>query len=109
MVKMKALRDFPYAGKRLKKGDEFDCRGESDAKTLSAVGFAQRHVPVVVVAAPVTPTISYATRALVTPRPYVRRAEVDKPVEKPAEKPEKPVAAEKPTEKTTTRRQSRDE
>lgn len=41
-VPMIASKGFPYAGRRLKAGDSFNARGESDARTLEAVRFAQR-------------------------------------------------------------------
>jgi hypothetical protein len=56
-VPMKARRSFPYAGKRLKAGDEFQARGESDARVLAAIGHAER-----VVAAPAA--ASYSTRMM---------------------------------------------
>jgi hypothetical protein len=61
-VPMKARRSFPYAGKRLKAGDEFQARGESDARVLAAIGHAER-----VIAAPAAPPIAatgYSTRMM---------------------------------------------
>jgi hypothetical protein len=54
-VLMKARRSFPYAGKRLKAGDEFRATGESDARVLAAIGHAER----VTVVAP-----AYSTRMM---------------------------------------------
>lgn len=45
-VPLQALRAFPYAGRRLKAGDQFEARGESDARLLCAIGHATRHVQV---------------------------------------------------------------
>ncbi len=60
-VPMKARRSFPYAGKRLKAGDQFQASGESDARVLAAIGHAER-VTVVAPAAPVAP--AYSTRMM---------------------------------------------
>ena len=43
-VPLQALRAFPYASRRLKPGDQFEARGESDARLLCAIGHATRHV-----------------------------------------------------------------
>ncbi len=43
-VPLQALRSFPYAGRRLKAGDQFPAKGESDARVLVAIGHATRHV-----------------------------------------------------------------
>lgn len=45
-VPLQALRAFPYASRRLKPGDQFEARGESDARLLCAIGHATRHVQV---------------------------------------------------------------
>lgn len=45
-VSMKARRGFVYAGKRLRAGDQFQARGESDARILAGVGHAERVVVV---------------------------------------------------------------
>ncbi len=45
-VPLQALRSFPYAGRRLKAGDQFPAKGESDARVLVAIGHATRHVQV---------------------------------------------------------------
>lgn len=39
---MKALRSFPYAGKRLNPGDEFDAQSSRDAQILSIIGQARK-------------------------------------------------------------------
>lgn len=36
-IRMKSLRAFPYAGRRLQAGEEFDARGESDKRVLVAI------------------------------------------------------------------------
>ena len=43
-IRMKALRAQIYAGARIKPGEEFDVRGERDAKLLYALGRAERVV-----------------------------------------------------------------
>lgn len=43
-VPMIASKSFVYAGKRLKAGDSFTARGESDARVLEAVRNARRDV-----------------------------------------------------------------
>lgn len=58
-IPMKARRNFPYAGKRLKAGEEFQARGESDARVLAAIGHAERVTVVAPVAAP-----TYSTRVM---------------------------------------------
>lgn len=45
-VPLQALRGFPYAGRRLVAGEQFNARGESDARVLCAVGHATRHIQV---------------------------------------------------------------
>lgn len=45
-VPLQALRGFPYAGRRLVAGEQFNARGESDARLLCAVGHATRHIQV---------------------------------------------------------------
>lgn len=40
-IPMKALKPFKYAGKRLCVGDEFNARGRSDARLLSAIRNAE--------------------------------------------------------------------
>ena len=45
-VPMQALKGFPYAGRRLAAGDNFEARGESDARVLVAIGKAKRSAPV---------------------------------------------------------------
>ncbi len=40
-IPLKARRDFPYAGKRVKKGQDFDARSASDARLLKAIGHAE--------------------------------------------------------------------
>jgi hypothetical protein len=77
-VRMKALKSFVYAGKRLKTGDEFDARGKlgrpgSDATVLAAIcnavaaGTAER-TPVtystrMMSAAPLVPVATVAPQA----------------------------------------------
>src|SRR5690606_2357235 len=68
-VTMKALRDFLYAGKRIKRGQVFQARGSmragSDAYILKAIGHAEPYSP------PPSPTPapvvrqSYQTRVMV--------------------------------------------
>lgn len=43
-VPLQALRSFPYAGRRLKAGDQFPATDETDARLLCAIGHATRHV-----------------------------------------------------------------
>ncbi len=45
-VPLQALRGFVYAGRRLVAGEQFNARGESDARVLCAVKHATRHVQV---------------------------------------------------------------
>jgi len=59
---MKALKSFPYAGRRLKVGDHFEARGRSDARTLKAIGHAVER-SLQAVSAPVT-TGTYNTREM---------------------------------------------
>ncbi len=85
-VSMKARRAFPYAGKRLKAGQEFQARGESDARVLSAIGHAERVVaPVIVAPAPRPPAGgTYRTRAIVAaPVQAVMRAEAPSAIAEP--------------------------
>lgn len=44
-VHMKATKAFPYAGRRLAVGDEFDARGKQDARLLIAIGKAVEFTP----------------------------------------------------------------
>lgn len=77
-VSMKARQAFPYAGKRLKAGQEFQARGESDARVLAAIGHAERVVaPAIVAPAPRPPAGgTYRTRAIISaPVQVVMRAE----------------------------------
>jgi hypothetical protein len=46
-IKMKALKSFKYAGKRLQAGDEFSARGRSDARILAAIGNAEYQTAVI--------------------------------------------------------------
>lgn len=67
-VRMKALRSFVYAGKRLKPGEEFDCRGQlgrpgSDATVLAAIRHAAAAGP-----AEIAPT-TYSTRMMTAAAP----------------------------------------
>ncbi|MES2634030.1 MAG: hypothetical protein V4669_13735 [Pseudomonadota bacterium] len=62
-VPMKALKSFPYAGKRLKVGQVFEARGRigapgTDAHTLAAIGSAVAHT-----SAPVQPVVTRAMTA----------------------------------------------
>ena len=45
-VPLQALRGFVYAGRRLVAGEQFNARGESDARVLCAVKHATRHIQV---------------------------------------------------------------
>lgn len=45
-VPMIASKAFTYAGRRLKAGDPFPARGESDARVLAAIGNAKRDTQV---------------------------------------------------------------
>lgn len=61
-IPMTALRDFPYAGKRLKKGQDFNARGQSDARLLKAIGHAREAAPAQV--QPPVASGTYNTRML---------------------------------------------
>ena len=40
-LKMRAMRAFPYAGRELAKGDEFDAENSKHAELLSVIGHAK--------------------------------------------------------------------
>lgn len=40
-IPLKARRDFVYAGRRLKAGQDFDAKSNSDARLLKAIGHAE--------------------------------------------------------------------
>lgn len=63
-VRMKARRSFPYAGKRFKAGQEFNARGETDARVLAAVGHAERVTAPAPTPAPTPAPRAYLTRAI---------------------------------------------
>ncbi|MFA7293556.1 MAG: hypothetical protein WC023_15060 [Rhodocyclaceae bacterium] len=68
-VHMKALKGLVYAGRRLRVGELFEARGESDARVLKAIGsaaVAPTPVAVVFKEAPAT----YRTRAMVAAPAY---------------------------------------
>jgi hypothetical protein len=60
MIPMKCLRSTTYAGKRLRPGDHFEARGESDARVLCAIRTAERCVRPV----PVPTADTYKTRVM---------------------------------------------
>lgn len=63
-IPMKARRNFPYAGKRLKAGEEFQARGESDARVLAAIGHAERVTVVAPAPTAPPPAAAYSTRMM---------------------------------------------
>lgn len=76
MIPMISLQAHLYAGKRLKPGDKFDARGESDARLMRALGRAIDYTappePVHVPARKYTPpsdTYLIATASAVEPLP----------------------------------------
>ena len=75
MIRMMSMKDHLYAGKRLKAGDKFVCRGESDARLLRALGRAIDYTappePVHVPAKKYTPPGTYATAAVVAAPEHV--------------------------------------
>lgn len=68
MIPMKCLKSTTYAGKRLRPGDHFEARGESDARVLSAIRTAERCVR----PAPAPAADTYMTRALTAAPAQVR-------------------------------------
>jgi hypothetical protein len=42
MTRLKATKPFRYAGRMLRAGEEFDARGNQDARLLTAIGKAER-------------------------------------------------------------------
>ncbi|MBI3150069.1 MAG: hypothetical protein HYZ17_16315 [Betaproteobacteria bacterium] len=57
---MKCLKSTTYAGKRLRPGDHFEARGESDARVLAAIRTAERCAR----PAPVPTADTYQTRVM---------------------------------------------
>jgi len=90
-IRMKSLKAHTYAGKRLKAGQEFDARGESDKRVLVAIK-----------AADVVPASTVAAPALqpepLKPRAYVRRDQsaTEPQASAPAEQPIESGAESKP-------------
>ena len=68
-VPLKAKRDFPYAGHRIRKGQDFDARGQSDALLLKAIGHAEDRPAAAPVAAPAPQTYSTRMMTAATPAP----------------------------------------
>lgn len=84
-VHMKALKGLVYAGRRLRVGELFEARGESDARVLKAIGsaaVAPTPVAVVFKEAPAT----YRTRAMVA-APAYQPAPIAAPVVEPMVEP----------------------
>jgi len=66
-VPMKALKAFPYAGRRLVRDQEFEARGRTDARVLAAIGHAVVRVPL---ASPPPPAAgTYNTRVMTAAAP----------------------------------------
>lgn len=84
MIPMICTKALPYAGRRLKPGDAFNARGESDARLLAAIGKAVRApAPTPIPAAP--PVVP---RAFTPPAPVVAAPE---PAGDPAPTPAAPA------------------
>jgi hypothetical protein len=68
MIPMISLQAHVYAGKRLNPGDKFECRGQSDARVLRALGRAIDYTappePVHAPARTYTPPGTYSTAAV---------------------------------------------
>jgi hypothetical protein len=64
-IRMKALKAFPFAGRRLQAGQEFEARGQSEARVFAAIRCAE-YVNAVA-AAPAGGT--YNTRAMTAAAP----------------------------------------
>lgn len=74
-MQMTARKTFVYAGHRLHPGDTFQVRGRSDARTLTAVGFAvESDPPAPTITAPLPlPPAEPPAAAPVRRRTYTRR------------------------------------
>ena len=70
-IPLKARRDFAYAGKRIKRDQDFDARSKSDAKLLKAIGHAEDRV----MSAP--PTYNTRMMTAATPAPAPARTSGD--------------------------------
>lgn len=81
-IPMTAKRSFVYAGKRVAKGQEFNARGVSDARVLSAVGHAVESQASAIPAAAAPLRGQYQTRVMTAAAPaaYVAPAPSAPPV-----------------------------
>jgi len=69
MIPMKCLKYTSYAGKRLRPGDYFEARGESDARVLAAIRTAERCAR----PAPAPTADTYKTRVMTASAPAPAR------------------------------------
>lgn len=72
MIKMISLKPHLYASKRLVAGQQFEARGQTDARLMIALGRAEI-APVVAAPAPVAPASAprtYRTRAIEAPTDF---------------------------------------